>query len=143
MDLNDGKYIQNGGCGYVLKPAIMREPITYFSANTRDIIPGVSPQILHVKVSTHDDTPEVSLQLLHFSALVFNFKILLMLRSCSEMLPVFVADNQRAAAAQAARVRREGRHDRPVRDGGDLRDPGRLRRGVHQDHPTQRWEAPH
>ena len=65
-----------------------------------------------------------------------------MLRSCSEMLPVFVADNQRAAAAEAPRVRREGRHDRPVRDGGDLRDPGRLRRGAHQDHPTQRYVAP-
>ena len=61
--------------------------------------------------------------------------------SCSEMLPVFVVDNQRAAAAQAARVRREGRHDRPVCDGGDLRDPGRLRRGAHQDHPTQRYVA--
>ena len=66
-----------------------------------------------------------------------------MLRSCSEMLPVFVADNQRAAATQAARVRCEGRHDRPVRDGGDLRDPGRLRRGAHQDHSTQRLVAPH
>ena len=50
MDLNDGKYVQNGGCGYVLKPAIMREHIAFFSANTRDVIPGVSPQILHVKV---------------------------------------------------------------------------------------------
>ncbi len=51
MDLNDGKYMRNGGCGYVLKPAIMREQIAYFSANTRDVIPGVSPQILHVKVT--------------------------------------------------------------------------------------------
>ena len=50
MDLNDGRYMANGACGYVLKPAIMREEIAYFSANTRDVIPGVSPQILHVKV---------------------------------------------------------------------------------------------
>ena len=51
MDLNDGRFMQNGGCGYVLKPAIMREEIASFSANTRDVIPGVSPQILHIKVS--------------------------------------------------------------------------------------------
>jgi hypothetical protein len=50
MDLNDGRFKQNGGCGYILKPAIMREEIAYFSANTRDVIPGVSPQILHIKV---------------------------------------------------------------------------------------------
>ena len=53
MDLNDGKYMRNGGCGYVLKPAIMREQIAYFSANTRDVIPGVSPQILHIKVNCY------------------------------------------------------------------------------------------
>lgn len=50
MDLYDGRFLQNGGCGYVLKPAIMRDEIAYFSAGTRDIIPGVSPQILHIKV---------------------------------------------------------------------------------------------
>lgn len=51
MDLYDGLFQKNGGCGYVLKPAIMREEIAYFSASTRDVIPGVSPQILHVKVT--------------------------------------------------------------------------------------------
>lgn len=25
MDLNDGKFQKNGGCGYILKPEIMRE----------------------------------------------------------------------------------------------------------------------
>ena len=42
--------MQNGQCGYVLKPAIMRDEIAFFSANTKDVIPGVSPQILHIKV---------------------------------------------------------------------------------------------
>lgn len=51
MDLYHGWFQKNGGCGFILKPAIMREEIAYFSANTRDVIPGVSPQILHVKVS--------------------------------------------------------------------------------------------
>lgn len=50
MDLNNGRFLQNGACGYLLKPAIMREEIAYFSANTRDVIPGVSPQILHIRV---------------------------------------------------------------------------------------------
>jgi len=26
MHLNDGKYLDNGGCGYVLKPAVLRSP---------------------------------------------------------------------------------------------------------------------
>jgi len=53
MDLNDGRFLQNGGCGYVLKPAVMRDEMAYFSANTRDLIPGVSPLILHIKVRYH------------------------------------------------------------------------------------------
>nr|CAD7261550.1 unnamed protein product [Timema shepardi] len=52
MDLYDGKFRQNGGCGYVLKPAIMRDQISFFSANAKDLIPGVSPQILHLKVKS-------------------------------------------------------------------------------------------
>ncbi|XP_074659956.1 inactive phospholipase C-like protein 2 [Tubulanus polymorphus] len=50
MDLNDGHFRKNGACGYMLKPAIMREEIAYFSANTRDVIPGVSPQLLHIRI---------------------------------------------------------------------------------------------
>lgn len=50
MDLSDGRFMQNGACGYVLKPAVMRDEIAYFRAGTRDIIPGISPQILHIKV---------------------------------------------------------------------------------------------
>jgi hypothetical protein len=52
MDLNDGRFLQNGGCGYVLKPAIMREEVARFSANSKDIIPGVTPQIVRIKVGT-------------------------------------------------------------------------------------------
>ncbi|XP_064601802.1 inactive phospholipase C-like protein 2 [Liolophura sinensis] len=58
MDLYDGLFQKNGGCGYVLKPAIMREEIAYFSASTRDVIPGVSPQILHVKVISGQHFPK-------------------------------------------------------------------------------------
>ncbi|KAG7457487.1 hypothetical protein MATL_G00227680 [Megalops atlanticus] len=50
MDLNIGWFRQNGNCGYVLRPAIMREEVSYFSANTKDSVPGVSPQLLHIKI---------------------------------------------------------------------------------------------
>ncbi|KAJ8299405.1 hypothetical protein KUTeg_023465 [Tegillarca granosa] len=58
MDLYDGLFKKNGNCGYVLKPAIMREEIAYFSANTKDVIPGVSPQILHVKIISGQHFPK-------------------------------------------------------------------------------------
>ncbi|XP_064634492.1 inactive phospholipase C-like protein 2 isoform X2 [Lineus longissimus] len=58
MDLNDGHFLKNGGCGYVLKPAIMRDEIAFFSANTRDVIPGVSPQILHIKIISGYNFPK-------------------------------------------------------------------------------------
>lgn len=50
MDLNTAWFRQNGNCGYVLRPAIMRQEVSYFSADTKDTVPGVSPQLLHVKV---------------------------------------------------------------------------------------------
>ncbi|XP_072022051.1 inactive phospholipase C-like protein 1 [Amphiura filiformis] len=57
-DLYDGKFHQNGQCGYVLKPSIMREAISYFSANSRDIIPGTTPQILHIKIISGQRFPK-------------------------------------------------------------------------------------
>ncbi|KAF4530270.1 hypothetical protein B566_EDAN007311 [Ephemera danica] len=57
MDLYDGRFRQNGGCGYVLKPSVMREQISFFSANARDLIPGVSPQILHLKIISGQHLP--------------------------------------------------------------------------------------
>ncbi|XP_055899262.1 inactive phospholipase C-like protein 2 isoform X5 [Biomphalaria glabrata] len=58
MDLYHGWFQKNGGCGYILKPAIMREEIAYFSANTKDVIPGVSPQILHIKIISGQNFPK-------------------------------------------------------------------------------------
>ncbi|XP_076113869.1 inactive phospholipase C-like protein 2 [Mytilus galloprovincialis] len=58
MDLYNGFFLKNGACGFVLKPAIMREEIAYFSANTKDVIPGVSPQILHIKVISGQHFPK-------------------------------------------------------------------------------------
>eukprot|EP00063_Salmo_salar_P059034 XP_014033869.1 PREDICTED: inactive phospholipase C-like protein 2 isoform X2 [Salmo salar] len=60
MDLNIAWFRQNGNCGYVLRPAIMRQEVSYFSANTRESVPGVSPQLLHVKVISGQNLPRPS-----------------------------------------------------------------------------------
>lgn len=58
MDLNIGWFRQNGNCGYVLRPAIMRDEVSYFSANTKDSVPGVSPQLLHIKIISGQNFPK-------------------------------------------------------------------------------------
>ncbi|XP_055747473.1 inactive phospholipase C-like protein 2 [Salvelinus fontinalis] len=58
MDLNLGWFRQNGNCGYVLRPAIMREEVSYFSANARESLPGVSAQLLHIKVISGQNLPK-------------------------------------------------------------------------------------
>ncbi|KAM4539069.1 inactive phospholipase C-like protein 2 [Odontesthes bonariensis] len=58
MDLNTAWFRQNGNCGYVLRPDIMRQEVSYFSADTRDTVPGVSPQLLHVKVISGQNLPK-------------------------------------------------------------------------------------
>ncbi|KAJ8396304.1 hypothetical protein AAFF_G00018810 [Aldrovandia affinis] len=50
LDLHRARFAQNGGCGYVLRPAVMREEVSYFSAHTQGCVPGVPPQTLRVKV---------------------------------------------------------------------------------------------
>uniref|UniRef100_A0A6I8P3C4 Phosphoinositide phospholipase C n=2 Tax=Ornithorhynchus anatinus TaxID=9258 RepID=A0A6I8P3C4_ORNAN len=58
MDLHTGWFLQNGGCGYVLRPAVMRDEVSYFSANTKGAVPGISPQALHVKVISGQNFPK-------------------------------------------------------------------------------------
>uniref|UniRef100_A0AAV2KP61 Phosphoinositide phospholipase C n=1 Tax=Knipowitschia caucasica TaxID=637954 RepID=A0AAV2KP61_KNICA len=58
MDLAAAWFRQNGNCGYVLRPAIMRQEVSYFSADTTDSVPGVSPQLLHVKVISGQNLPK-------------------------------------------------------------------------------------
>uniref|UniRef100_H0VC98 Phosphoinositide phospholipase C n=1 Tax=Cavia porcellus TaxID=10141 RepID=H0VC98_CAVPO len=58
MDLNIGWFRQNGNCGYVLRSAIMREEVSFFSANTKDSVPGVSPQLLHIKIISGQNFPK-------------------------------------------------------------------------------------
>ncbi|XP_043916576.1 inactive phospholipase C-like protein 1 [Protopterus annectens] len=58
MDLNTAWFSQNGGCGYVLRPSVMRDEVSYFSANTKGVVPGVSPQVLHIKVISGQNFPK-------------------------------------------------------------------------------------
>ncbi|KAM9710276.1 LOW QUALITY PROTEIN: inactive phospholipase C-like protein 1 [Menidia menidia] len=58
LDLSRGRFAQNGGCGYVLRPAVMREPVSYFSAHTHGRVPGVPPQTLRIKVISAYNLPK-------------------------------------------------------------------------------------
>ncbi|CAB3402264.1 unnamed protein product [Caenorhabditis bovis] len=52
MDLQEGRFSENGGCGYVLKPAIMKDDI---------FVPGdklpAAPQILHLRILSGQQLP--------------------------------------------------------------------------------------
>ncbi|XP_074915821.1 inactive phospholipase C-like protein 2 [Chelonoidis abingdonii] len=58
MDLNAGWFRQNGACGYVLRPAVMREEVSYFSANAKDSLPGVPAQLLQLRVISGQNLPK-------------------------------------------------------------------------------------
>ena len=51
MDLYDGKFRQNGGCGYVLKPAMMRQPAFNIPMHLKDAAPASPPQLLRIRVT--------------------------------------------------------------------------------------------
>uniref|UniRef100_A0A7E4VQ00 Phosphoinositide phospholipase C n=1 Tax=Panagrellus redivivus TaxID=6233 RepID=A0A7E4VQ00_PANRE len=52
MDLQEGKFGANGACGYVLKPAVMREDV--FTPHEK--LP-IAPQILHLKILSAQQLP--------------------------------------------------------------------------------------
>uniref|UniRef100_A0A7I4YAT9 Phosphoinositide phospholipase C n=2 Tax=Haemonchus contortus TaxID=6289 RepID=A0A7I4YAT9_HAECO len=52
IDLQEGRFSENGGCGYVLKPAIMNEDL--FVAGEK---PPTTPQILHLRVLSGQQLP--------------------------------------------------------------------------------------
>ncbi|MFT7815776.1 inactive phospholipase C-like protein 1 isoform X1 [Arapaima gigas] len=58
LDLHRARFAANGGCGFVLRPAVMREEVSYFSANTQDCVPGVPPLTLRVKVISAHSLPK-------------------------------------------------------------------------------------
>ncbi|KAM8855797.1 inactive phospholipase C-like protein 1 isoform 2-T2 [Spinachia spinachia] len=58
LDLHRGRFAQNGGCGYVLRPAVMRDEVSYFSAHTQGCVPGVPAQTLRIKVISAHNLPK-------------------------------------------------------------------------------------
>ncbi|XP_062287711.1 inactive phospholipase C-like protein 1 isoform X2 [Scomber scombrus] len=58
LDLHRGRFSQNGGCGYVVRPAVMRDEVSYFSAHTQGCVPGVPPQTLRIKVISAHNLPK-------------------------------------------------------------------------------------
>ncbi|XP_037646762.1 1-phosphatidylinositol 4,5-bisphosphate phosphodiesterase delta-4-like isoform X2 [Sebastes umbrosus] len=60
MDLNDGLFGQNGGCGYVLKPAFMRDGNTQFSPEKPEERPGYKPLRLSIQVISGQQLPKVN-----------------------------------------------------------------------------------
>ncbi|KAJ7345964.1 hypothetical protein JRQ81_001914 [Phrynocephalus forsythii] len=59
MDLYDGLFSQNGGCGYVLKPSFMRDPETNFSPENPQSIGNKNPLTLTIKVISGQQLPKV------------------------------------------------------------------------------------
>ncbi|VDN08285.1 unnamed protein product [Thelazia callipaeda] len=53
MDLQEGKFSENGGCGYVLKPSILREEC-FFTPGDKIPFP---PQILHLRILSGQQLP--------------------------------------------------------------------------------------
>lgn len=50
MDLNDGLFSQNGGCGYVLKPVFMRDTEKRFDPDVPQQRDDYQPVVLTVQV---------------------------------------------------------------------------------------------
>ncbi|XP_042309595.1 1-phosphatidylinositol 4,5-bisphosphate phosphodiesterase delta-4 isoform X1 [Sceloporus undulatus] len=59
MDLYDGLFSQNGGCGYVLKPSFMRESETTFSPENPQSSSDRSPLNLVIKVISGQQLPKM------------------------------------------------------------------------------------
>lgn len=57
MDLYRGWFSQNGNCGYVLKPAFLRERFCLFNARRKDSLPGIDPLCLRLKIISGQQLP--------------------------------------------------------------------------------------
>lgn len=60
MDLNDGLFRLNGGCGFVLKPEFMRKSDSEFSPERPESRPGYSPLRLSIQVISGQQLPKVN-----------------------------------------------------------------------------------
>uniref|UniRef100_A0A8D0BJK6 Phosphoinositide phospholipase C n=1 Tax=Salvator merianae TaxID=96440 RepID=A0A8D0BJK6_SALMN len=60
MDLNDGRFLVNGRCGYVLKPAFLRNSQSSFDPEGTGRRAGQRPVSLTIKVITAQQLPKLS-----------------------------------------------------------------------------------
>ncbi|XP_045923962.1 1-phosphatidylinositol 4,5-bisphosphate phosphodiesterase delta-3-A-like [Micropterus dolomieu] len=58
MDLNQGRFLQNGQCGYILKPPFMCQPDTTFNPENVGGGPGHRPVLLTVKIISAQQLPK-------------------------------------------------------------------------------------
>ncbi|XP_061666194.1 1-phosphatidylinositol 4,5-bisphosphate phosphodiesterase delta-3-A-like isoform X10 [Syngnathoides biaculeatus] len=58
MDLNRGKFLQNGQCGYILKPSFMCQPCTTFNPENVGGGPGHASVLLTVRVISAQQLPK-------------------------------------------------------------------------------------
>ncbi|KAK5615011.1 1-phosphatidylinositol 4 5-bisphosphate phosphodiesterase delta-3-A [Crenichthys baileyi] len=61
MDLNQGRFLQNGLCGYVLKPLFMRQPNTSYNPENVGGGPGHRPVLLTIRVISAQQLPKPEL----------------------------------------------------------------------------------
>ncbi|XP_061079732.1 1-phosphatidylinositol 4,5-bisphosphate phosphodiesterase delta-3-A-like isoform X1 [Conger conger] len=60
MDLNEGLFLQNGRCGYVLKPSFLREPDSNFNPENTGGGPGHVPTTLSIRVLSAQQLPKLN-----------------------------------------------------------------------------------
>ncbi|XP_051959147.1 1-phosphatidylinositol 4,5-bisphosphate phosphodiesterase delta-3-A [Xyrauchen texanus] len=58
MDLNGGRFLPNGRCGYVLKPSFMCQPNSEFNPENTGGGPGHNPTLLIIKVISAQQLPK-------------------------------------------------------------------------------------
>ncbi|KAL2078620.1 hypothetical protein ACEWY4_026305 [Coilia grayii] len=58
MDLNQGRFLANGGCGYVLKPGFLRQAESEFNPDNTGGGPGHNPILLTVRVISAQQLPK-------------------------------------------------------------------------------------
>lgn len=76
MDLNQGRFLPNGRCGYVLKPSFLRSPTSNFNPENTGGGPGHVPTQLTVRVSV-GRVIRLHLRFLHHFVYISDYRLLI------------------------------------------------------------------
>ncbi|XP_059900633.1 1-phosphatidylinositol 4,5-bisphosphate phosphodiesterase delta-1a isoform X2 [Gadus macrocephalus] len=60
MDLNQGRFLANGGCGYALKPEFQRDPSSQMNPSSLSMGPWLQKKMFHVMVISAQQLPKVN-----------------------------------------------------------------------------------